>query len=541
MYFISSDKNMKRIFILFLLLFTMGVSSLMSQTTSELRVMTKDELDASILVPLQFISETEKTLMPPCGANAANDNFANAQTLVVNGGNVGGTVCGTLEAGEKWGCVTTPNMSVWYKFVATATTHYVQATYLSGTCYFGCVIYGNLSGVPTNTCQADGPGSQYPISCQSGSGGPVTQLHQLTNLTIGSTYYIQITGNNACANFTSFNIQVTTANPGGAITNRPPINACSTASPGCYFPSPPTVPTVTAGCTSYSLTGAGYNANSIWQATFQYTNSATVSNVSLQAIITSNCGAGNVAWFNWRLYDCSCNLIGCGTLSNLTVAGLGCGTCYRFEYIMELANCSSFTTIWPYQNIPAVPIPCTVLPLNLLYFNANVNKTSNDVSLEWETVSEKNIKSFRIERSTDGVNFNPIVSGVYAVGSGYKYNFTDRTVAEKQMYYYKLVAVNNAGTDEFERTIVLAAQIKDRDIKLIPNPVASSLNIELNETKTYSSVDIYNTLGQKVKSIIPEMQANKFTVDVSDLSKGIYFVEVITSDNEVISKKLIKE
>lgn len=528
-------------FISVILFFASGSTFLLAQTMQEIRPLTPAELELSYVVPVPPGNENAK-VMAPCGANAANDNFANAQALVVNGGPVSGTVCGTLEAGEKFGCVTTPGMSIWYSFVATATTHYVQASLTSGSCFFGLVIYGNLTGVPTNTC--GGPGSQYPISCQSGAGGPAIQLHQLTNLTIGATYHIQLTQSSAvtCApNQSIFNIQVTTNNPGGTITNRPPLNSCATAGPGCYFSSPPAVAAVTSGCPSYQLSAAGYNGNGVWQSTFQYTNSATASNVSLQAIISSNCAAGNVSWFNWRLYDCSCNLIACGTLSNLTVNGLACGTCYRFEYIMELANCSSFTTIWPYQNIPATPIPCTVLPLNLLFFNATPDKNNNSVELEWKTVSEKDIKSFRLERSEDGIDYKTIANGIHAVGSGYKYTFTDRTVTDNQMYYYKLVAVDNAGKDDFERVIVLAAQTKHKDINLIPNPASNAVDIILNETKTYTAIEIYNTLGQKVKSIIPELNATKFSVDLSDLSKGIYFVNVITSEDELISKKLIKE
>jgi hypothetical protein len=532
---------MKRLIVLLVFGVILGVGDVMSQTTSEIRVLTKDELDASIHVPIDQQNQTEK-VMSPCGANAPNDNFANAQNIVVGAAAIQGSVCGTLEPGETYGCVTTPNMSIWYSFVATASTQYVQATLLSGSCYFGCVIYGSLTGVPTSTCAPNGPSSQYPISCQSGSGGPITQLHQLTGLTVGATYYIQITQNSACAQQSIFTLQVTASNPGGTITNPPPLNSCATASPGCYFLTPPLVAaTVTAACQAYSLTGAGYNANSVWWASFQYTNSATVSNVSLQAIITSNCGAGNVSWFNWRLYDCGCNLISCGTINNLTVQGLACGTCYRFEYMMELANCSSFVTIWPYQNIPTVPIPCTVLPLNLIYFNADVDQDKEQVNLTWETASETGIREFRLEKGVDEVNFKPLVSGIPAYGPGYKYSFADRSIDDKKATYYKLIAINTKGAEEYSKIIVLVPQIKHRDINLVPNPASNSVDIVLDESKTYSVIDIYNSLGQKVKSITPELNSTKFSVDLSDLSKGIYFVNVITSDDEVISKKLIKE
>jgi hypothetical protein len=57
---------------------------------------------------------------------------------------------------------------------------------------------------------------------------------------------------------------------------------------------------------------------------------------------------------------------------------------------------------------------------------------------------------------------------------------------------------------------------------IYPNPVSEMLNISLQDNLTLEKVNIYNTLGQLVKT---EKQ-NK--INVSTLSKGSYFVEVIT-------------
>lgn len=531
--------SMKKKVIYFLCFWALCLNLAISQESTELKVATDYERHLAEIVPPVSNESNEKILMPPCGANAANDNFANAINLVVNAGLTNGQTCGTLEPGEFIACAGTAQSSVWYKFTATATTHYVQATYVSGACWFTSVVYDkNIVSVPTATCS----GAKYPLSCQSASGGPNTALHRLTNLTIGSVYYIQLLYNiTGCVNLSNFTIQVTTANPGGYLTNPGPQNSCSTPSVGCYFAAPPTVAAVTGGCPAYNLASTGYSNNAVWNATFQYTNSATVSNVSLQAIISSNCGAGNVYWFNWKLYDCSCNFIACGTISGLTVVGLACGTCYRFEYEMEFQNCTNFGNIWPYQNIPAVPIPCTVLPIELLYFTGNVNRETSSIDLEWKVAVEKGIREYKLEKSLDGVNFVTFGKPINSKGSDSKYNVIDKEISNDKMYYYKLTAINNDGSEETSKVIVLAAKGDIGGIKLVPNPALDAFELLMNESQEALSIDIFNAIGQKVKEVKTETTSFKTKIDISDLQAGLYFVNVSASGGTVFIQKLIKE
>jgi sugar lactone lactonase YvrE len=70
--------------------------------------------------------------------------------------------------------------------------------------------------------------------------------------------------------------------------------------------------------------------------------------------------------------------------------------------------------------------------------------------------------------------------------------------------------------------------------KLYPNPVSSILNIQLAENLDFQKANIYNTLGQLIKA------ENKKEINVSDLSKGSYFIEVIT-DKGKATKSFIVE
>ena len=72
----------------------------------------------------------------------------------------------------------------------------------------------------------------------------------------------------------------------------------------------------------------------------------------------------------------------------------------------------------------------------------------------------------------------------------------------------------------------------DIEASLYPNPVTNTLNIEMsNEVK---SIEIYNILGQKV------LEASNKQINVSSLVSGIYMVKIQDVENEVSTKKFIK-
>ncbi len=526
---------------IFLLIFFFIITSLQAQEVCDnVRPVNTNDPNASDLIPNLDPEKSQKIMA--CSGNAANDNFANAQSLTVNGGVVAGTTCGTLQSGESIGCNSSANLSVWYKFTATSTTHFVQIAHTGGSCFFGSAVY-STSSLPTGTC-----GAGYPISCQSSSGGPLTHLYQLTGLTVGVTYYIQVVypSGGACGANATFNIQVTTASPGGTVTNKPPVSTCQGAQASCYFPSPPTVSQVTTNCTSYPLSAWGYSANSVMSITQQFTNSLTVSNISFQAIITSNCASGNVVWLNWQLFDCSCNRIACGNISSLTVAGLACGACYRLMYQFELANCSSFTTIYPYQNIPATPIPCTILPLHLLYFTAYPNQDENNVTIEWESLMEKNVRDYKLYRSDDGINFNQLAT-IKAIGKEneqQKYNYKDECCKGQNTRYYKLVSTDIDGTESFNKIIAVTFKDNKELVKFAPNPAEDNFVVVFgDEAKNQNTLlQIYNAMGTLVKEENFVSDQLYKQVEISDLPTGIYFINVATpASSEVIKYKLVKQ
>lgn len=94
---------------------------------------------------------------------------------------------------------------------------------------------------------------------------------------------------------------------------------------------------------------------------------------------------------------------------------------------------------------------------------------------------------------------------------------------------------NNKGyVQVYDLSSVLSRKNKSiTNFKIYPNPASKKIILDLNNS-TLKGVSIFNNLGQLVK-----VSATK-TINISNLSKGIYFIEVKTNKGKAI-KKLIKE
>ncbi len=78
-------------------------------------------------------------------------------------------------------------------------------------------------------------------------------------------------------------------------------------------------------------------------------------------------------------------------------------------------------------------------------------------------------------------------------------------------------------------------EISGNSLSIYPNPVIKDITIESFENGT---IEILNSEGQTIK--VFEVANNKLTIDLFDLTSGIYLLKA-TYDKEIITKKFIKE
>ena len=171
-------------------------------------------------------------------------------------------------------------------------------------------------------------------------------------------------------------------------------------------------------------------------------------------------------------------------------------------------------------------------PVKLTGFTAS--KKNNQLLLNWNTASEENTSFFDIERSSDDKQFTSI-GMLPASGNSNEeknYAFTDATPLASN--FYRLKTVDNNGSFSFSNIIAFKfGKIKKLDF--FPVPASTGLNIQL-DVLAQTNLLIADAAGRTRKTKAVAKGNNAFTLDISDLEPGIYFLKI---ENE--TKTFIKE
>lgn len=452
----------------------------------------------------------------------ANDNCANATNLTVNAACIAGsTENGTVQVGE----VTGPScagavftQTVWYKFTATSTHMYVQlnlttfggsgATWAPG--YWSSVVYLSSSCLPP---------SPAIISCQNSNSQGTADgviVNEMYGLTVGATYMIQVgyrtgMGVNLIPKFC--------INVSDQFT--PDCNTCvNPCGPACGFTSQPTVAQVTANCPSYPQ--MPYNEGAV-SDTQCYTFNAINDTADFQVILNSTCGSGNVTNFTWNLYkfgQCGTGPIQSGNLSSLKFTNLTIGAGYVFCYSFTVPAGCYHTAYWPYF------IGATPLPIDLLTFTGE--RDQDKVVLRWATASEVNNDHFVLQRSADEKNFITIGkvpgSGNSTVTNQYLF-YDEEPVAG--INYYRLQQVDYDGRTTEYPTVAL--RFDRNKTELYPNPVEDFSHLAYNSSCDKNiKMKVFDIRGQVILEKDEQVKRgnNDIRLDLSNLSKGIYFLQL---------------
>jgi beta-glucanase (GH16 family) len=90
----------------------------------------------------------------------------------------------------------------------------------------------------------------------------------------------------------------------------------------------------------------------------------------------------------------------------------------------------------------------------------------------------------------------------------------------------------------YQESALSISDLNKNDIKLFPNPVADTLNIDLPIDLKGSKAMIYTIGGQEVTSFI--QKETSFNLDVSTYTTGIYFIR-FQKDGKVTTFKILKK
>ncbi len=170
--------------------------------------------------------------------------------------------------------------------------------------------------------------------------------------------------------------------------------------------------------------------------------------------------------------------------------------------------------------------------------------------LKWNTIAEMNFNGFEIEKSTNGNDFEKIgfVKSKSSTNSNliaFEYSFIDEKIAEKN--YYRLKQLDNDGKYSFSKTILLRGNKSVKNIsldKIFPIPAKDKIKITVTaDAETKSEIQILDFSGKIImrEEWVIKTGANEKTENIQLLSKGIYYLKLVSDKGETVTRKWMKE
>ncbi|MBN2727641.1 MAG: T9SS type A sorting domain-containing protein [Bacteroidales bacterium] len=182
----------------------------------------------------------------------------------------------------------------------------------------------------------------------------------------------------------------------------------------------------------------------------------------------------------------------------------------------------------------------TVLPVELISFSGKwVNQS---VNLHWETASETNVAYFRVYRSSDNINYEPLTM-ISAAGNSsqtHHYGLSDQNVQYHTNYYYYLNEMSFDGQEyQCSPTILVRENNSENsNFNVFPNPFDNQIYLESSEN--IQLLEMYNSSGKEIPVTINfEDNAAKIQPQMT-LPTGVYLLKIYTS-NGVENHSIIKK
>ena len=190
--------------------------------------------------------------------------------------------------------------------------------------------------------------------------------------------------------------------------------------------------------------------------------------------------------------------------------------------------------------------PNNPLSVSLLSFNVVKNGSVSDAT--WVTAQEENNKHFNVQRSTDGVNFETLGTVATKAPNGYStgelsYSFTDQN-PQIGRNYYRLEQVDNDNSIAYSKTVEIVWGADGSVVTIYPNPVTDKLNIDVSIDKVAQlEVRLLDMSGRVIKSAMQRSAkgVNNITLDVSDITNGVYGVQILENNAIIHTSKVNRQ
>lgn len=199
-------------------------------------------------------------------------------------------------------------------------------------------------------------------------------------------------------------------------------------------------------------------------------------------------------------------------------------------------------TNWDVSDVTAfaLPAPIVTLPVNFISFSAMHRDGS--VKLIWEVAEEINLREYKVQRSTNGTQWDDLTA-IPATRAAH-YTWTDPNPGSGKAYY-RICAVDLDGEMKYTRIVSLESGSIALKINLAPNPVReyADVNIGLPE-KTDLSMHLVSANGLTIWTYQATLPAGAHVIRINGMDKfapGVYHLVIkSTPDAKIKTIALLK-
>lgn len=185
-------------------------------------------------------------------------------------------------------------------------------------------------------------------------------------------------------------------------------------------------------------------------------------------------------------------------------------------------------------------------PIFLRSPEINIRYLGNSTEIEWNAVDYQNAQSFVLEKSSDGTNFNSLVTITAENSPDKKYSFIDRNNTKNgDIIYFRVKQINNDGSSAYSSMIKVGTGNFDffSIEQNYPNPFnpRTSFKVEVLEEQEFD-ITIYNLEGSEIEKVhqgVLTKGFHIFTFDGTNLPSGIYLLNVHSTGNSKTIKMIL--
>lgn len=171
------------------------------------------------------------------------------------------------------------------------------------------------------------------------------------------------------------------------------------------------------------------------------------------------------------------------------------------------------------------------LPVDIVDFSAQANGSS--VTLRWRTATEANNAGFVVQHEVDGAfaDASPLIEGA---GTSTRPRAYDHTIDDLSSgtHTFRLRQQDLDGSVTFTAPLDVKIDMRGRyQLAAFPNPFRDRATVQIAVRESQPvTVEVYNTLGQRVRTLYRDTPSAAQTVEVAlqarDLSSGLYIVRM---------------